>query len=237
MSGDPIPPRIPPRTPTKAQPPAAPRAQTMPASTPMPQPGAPQEQISAKAATYYRMTRYVMVVLLIGMGGWFAYDGFIAWPAENQKIKELNKELEMAKKEGNTKKFEEVNANKLTHATVHSDSDIFLQKLLTVGCPALALFMLAWTLYQSRGEYRLSGETLSVPGHPPIKLGEITEIDKALWDRKGIAYVTYTTADGQSGRLRLDDFIYERNGTDEIFKRVEAYVTGESAEHSPGLAT
>src|SRR5258706_11992212 len=161
MSGNPLPPRIPPRVPPKAQPTAS-RAEAAPAapkaaatqSTPshLPQAAIPQEQVSAKAATYYRMTRYVMVVLLVAMGGWFAYDGFIGWPAENQKIKELNKELEMAKKEGNTKKFEEVNANKLTHATVHSDSDIFLQKLLTVGCPALALFMLAWTLYQSRGE-------------------------------------------------------------------------------------
>jgi hypothetical protein len=196
----------------------------------IPQPAIPQEQVSAKAAMYYRMTRYVMVVLLVAMGGWFAYDGFIGWPAENRQIQELNDKMEAAKRIGDAKTAEELNANKLTHTKMHSDTDILIQKLLAFGLPALAFFILFWALYHSRGEYRLSGETLSVPGHPPVQLGEITEIDKGLWDRKGIAYISYTTAAGQSGRMRLDDFIYERDGTDVIFDRVQAYVTGEPAQ-------
>ena len=200
----------------------------------MPQPGVVREQVSATAATYYRMTRYIMVVLLLAMGGWFGYDGFVGWPTENQQIVKLNADMEAAKKEGDLKKFEEINANKLAHATLHSETDIVIQKLLAFGLPALALFMFGWMRYQSRGEYRLSGETLTVPGHPPVQLSEITEIDKGLWDRKGIAYITYATAAGQSGRLRLDDFIYERDGTDEIFKRIENYVVGEPAKSPDG---
>ena len=50
-------------------------------STPPP----PREEIIAKGALYYRMTRILMVVMFVGMGSWFAYDGWIGWPEENRK--------------------------------------------------------------------------------------------------------------------------------------------------------
>ena len=45
-----------------------------------------------------------------------------------------------------------------------------------------------------------------------------------MWDRKGIAFVGYEGLDGRPGKLKLDDFIYEREPTDAIFKRIEDYV-------------
>src|SRR5947209_1590167 len=47
--------------------------------------------VVARGATYYRTTRYIMVVLLLAMGGWFGYDGFKGWPAENERINEVSK--------------------------------------------------------------------------------------------------------------------------------------------------
>jgi hypothetical protein len=78
------------------------------------------------------------------------------------------------------------------------------------------------TLHVSRGTYRLTGDTLEVPGHPPVRLGEITEIDSSKWDRKGIAYLRYQTAGRASGRMTLDDFVYEREPTDQIYDRAVA---------------
>jgi hypothetical protein len=58
-----------------------------------------------------------------------------------------------------------------------------------------------------------------------VPLDAITELDKRLWDRKGIAMVSYELpGGGGSGTLKLDDFIYEREPTDEIYKRIEDYV-------------
>ena len=57
--------------------------------------------------------------------------------------------------------------------------------------PVAGVAFLCWALYNSRGAYRLTGETLRVPGHPPIPLDRIEELDKDKWDKKGIAYVNY----------------------------------------------
>jgi hypothetical protein len=183
------------------------------------------DAIVAPPATYYRMTRYVMVILLLGMGGWFGYDGFKGWPSENARIVELNAKLDDLKKTSKFEEYDKLNADPLHLKPLHTGSDIRLQKALAFGLPLLAGAMLAWALHNSRGEYRLAGNTLSVPGHPPIRFEDILEIDKALWDRKGIAYITYKKAGGK-GRARLDDFIYDRQPTDEIYKRLEAYASG-----------
>jgi hypothetical protein len=82
------------------------------------------------------------------------------------------------------------------------------------------VLLLAWSIHKSRGVYRLAGQTLSVPGHPDIQLDDITRIDKQKWDRKGIVYLYYTTQAGQSGVIVLDDFIYDRPPTDEIYSRI-----------------
>ena len=54
----------------------------------------------------------------------------------------------------------------------HSPNDIRLQKVLAYALPPLGIALLAWALYNSRGAYRLSAGTLSVPGHPPIALDD-----------------------------------------------------------------
>ena len=232
MSQNPVPPRMPPKSPTTSKPVA--RAvggiadvngtSLADASSPV----AGDTVIVAKAATYYRTTRYIMVVLLIGMGGWFGYDGFKGWPSENPKIDEVNGQLAAAQKAGNKELVEKLDANPLARKAKHSDMDILFQKLLAFVLPTAGLCMLGWALYNSRGEYRLSNGSLSVPGHPAVPLDSIYEIDKQLWDRKGIAYVAYTTAKGKA-RLRLDDFIYDREPTDQIYEQLAAQVSGRQA--------
>jgi len=77
----------------------------------------------------------------------------------------------------------------------------------------MAVLVLFWTRYHSRGQYRLDGDVLYVPGHPPVPLGTIGKIDKRRWDRKGIAYIHYELTGGRIGCLRLDDFVYQREPT------------------------
>jgi hypothetical protein len=79
-----------------------------------------------------------------------------------------------------------------------------------------------------------------VPGHPPIPLDKIQSVNRESWDRKGIAVMEYdlTTAPmrasktsgpvsyegvtpGVRGIFKLDDFVYEREPTDVIFKAIE----------------
>lgn len=187
------------------------------ASTP---PDVPDE-IIARAGRYYRWTRYIISVgLLIGWGSLAVKDGFFVWPAELEKAKKLEESG--------------------SHAEVkpHSETDIRFQQVLGLTMPPLGLALLIWTLYNSRGQYRLSGHTLYVPGHPPVPLESIVKLDETLWAKKGIAWIEYALPAGEgpadpaleSRELKLDDFVYERAPTDAIVERIKQIIAPELGE-------
>lgn len=164
-------------------------------------------EVIAKPSKEYRVKRYLMVLILAGSGLWFMYDGYIGWPAENAEI---------AKDPKSEKK-------------PHSATDLAIQRWLGLLVP-VGIGVLVFALYNSRGRYVLRDQILNVPGHPPVPLDAIRSIDKTDWERKGIAYINYELPNGTAGRLRLDDFIYDRKPTDEIFKRIEEFTGTAEAE-------
>jgi hypothetical protein len=176
--------------------------------------------IVARAGQYYRNTRYIMCALLIGAGLWFAYDGWIGWPEHNRKVGEVKRRIEDAERSKDDAAAVAARTELGKLSKEKSNSDILLQKILACALPPVGIVLLVWALYNSRGAYRLSGRTLQVPGHPPITIDQITRIDKRLWDRKGIAYLDYE-AGQMKGRIKLDDFVYDRPPTDMIYERIE----------------
>jgi hypothetical protein len=172
---------------------------------------ASQSEIIAPPSWYpYRVKWLLMGVIMIAAGAWFLYDGFVKWPEQNR----------VAQEKGYTE-------------LPHGGYDIPLQRTIGFALPPLGVFAMCWCLYHSRGQYRLAGDTLYVPGHPPVPLDAIQTIDKTKWDRKGIAYLAYELPGGKTGTLTLDDYIYERKPTDDILEKVEAHVappTDEGAE-------
>jgi hypothetical protein len=209
MSRNPVPPRVPPT----GEPTAAAKLPTAGGAAPVDS----GPVIVARPDFWYRAKRYVMVLALLGVGPWFGYDGWKGWPERNQQIAQRQKQLEHAQQVRDEKQIDELNHDPLTHEEPHSDLALEIQKVLAFALPIGGILFLIWTLRASRGTYRLTGDTLDVPGHPPVRLSEITEIDSSKWDRKGIAYLRYRTASGASGKLTLDDFIYEREPTDQIY--------------------
>jgi hypothetical protein len=189
----------------------------------------PGEPVIARAGQYYRNTRYLMAVVLLGMGLYFGYDGWFGWPNSNAGYDQLERQKVEARRRGDTLTEQKLLQEQAKFKR-HSDTDIYFQKVLFCVLPPLAVLLLIYWLYSSRGEYRAEGTALEIPGHPTVPFENITEIDRRLWDRKGIAYISYDLGNGRQGRFKLDDFVYERWATDEIFKRVEEYVTPPAAE-------
>jgi hypothetical protein len=182
----------------------------------LPSGGGADEPIVARAGRYYRNTRYVVSLGLVLVGAWFAYDGWVRYPQERAMHQQNPKT-----------------------GVPHTDTDIRLQKTLGSLLPPAGLLFLGWTLYRSRGAYRLQRDVLSVPGHPDVPLDAIRAMDKSKWDRKGIAYVEYDLSPGApgaggapaaldyrspGGRITLDDFVYDRPPTDAIVGRIEAHL-------------
>jgi hypothetical protein len=191
------------------------------------------EVVVARAGSYYRNTRYLMALMCVGGAIWFGLDGWKNWPESNRKLHEAHANLLAAQEAHDTDKIRTYSEEEKQYKQ-HSDHDIWLQKVLACALPPVGVLLLAWSLYKSRGQYRLAGTTLSVPGHPEIRLDDITKIDKQKWDRKGIVYLHYTTEQGRSGVITLDDFLYDRPPTDEIFKRVEEYLLPAAGQPQQG---
>jgi hypothetical protein len=196
----------------------------------------PAGPLVARASTEYRLKRLAIVVMLVGMGAWFAYDGWYNWPRENQRIAQLKSDIEAARK-ANDEPLHRKLTVEVNSLTAHTDLSLNLQKVLAVSLPPLGLFVLGWALYYSRGAYRLQDNQLSVPGHPPIPLDAIRSIDRTDWDRKGIAWINYELPNGITRSACLDDFIYQRKPTDDIFKQIETYTgTGETPQSETASA-
>jgi hypothetical protein len=162
----------------------------------------PQLPIIARADSLYRWKRYILVAVMFFYGLYSVYDGFYHYPHDNALARARGFDL-----------------------MPHPGLDIPLNKTLGVLLPPLSIALLAWSLHSSRGQLRFDGTVMSVPGHPPIPLNALRKLDRSKWDRKGIAVFDYqlpgtTTA----GRFKLDDFVYQRKPTDQIFAALEAAI-------------
>lgn len=183
--------------------------------------------IIAGPGTYFRRARWIMVILMLCIGGWLLYDGLIGYPKGNREY------IEKARAANNKDDFD--STGKFVGKLPHGDTDIRLQFILGIPLFPAALFFLWYFHHQSRGTYTLEGDQLSIPGHPPFHFADITKLDKKLWDRKGIAFLEYKTAAGQTGRARLDDFVYDRKPTDIIFYRAVLTRFYSAPENQPAL--
>ena len=191
--------------------------------------------IVARAGSYYRRTRYIMFVVLFGFGVYAIYDGFKGYPTHNRKFDEISRKIDQAANETEAAAAKE---ELRKHGDKQSDFNVLFNKIVGLALPPLAILMLVWVLYRSRGEIRLENETLHVPGHPPVPFAAVTAVDTRLWDRKGIAYVEYTLPEGARGKFTLDDFIYDRPPIDAIYDALTAYIKGvESSETASAEGT
>lgn len=164
-------------------------------------PASPSGDIVARAGTYYRVTRYIMVVVLFVYGLMSIYDGFYRYPKENKE--DTNKGLENVR---------------------HPGLDVPFNRTFGVALPPLSIVLLIYVLRRSRGEIRFDGKAIYAPGHPPVPLENIVSVDQRLWDRKGIAYVDYDLG-SEKGRITLDDFIYQRPPIDAMHKAITEFIS------------
>lgn len=179
------------------------------------------EPIIARAGTYYRNARYLMFLIVVAFGCWFLYDGFVRYPKQNAEYDALSKQVENMERSPNRDEAEFLRLTlKRNNATVHKPFDILLQKMLGFALPPVGMGLLIFWLHRSRGEIRMENAVLTAPGSVPIPIKTIDEMDKTLWERKGIVTV-YFTIEGVSGTLKLDDFVYQATPIRQIVKLID----------------
>src|SRR3954470_9528733 len=98
----------------------------------------PNQPVVAGPGQYYRNTRYLMALILVGMGLWFGYDGFKNWPIENRKYDALEK-LKIEARRRRDLVHEQQFIQQQTMYKKHSETGILLQKILCFVLPPLGI--------------------------------------------------------------------------------------------------
>lgn len=172
----------------------------------------PSGDIVARVDFQYRWRSWAFAILMLAIGLWCLHDGFVVWPRENAAWEQMGNRVDRPPR------------------PPHDPPGVLFNQFAGILCTAISVPFLIWREYRSRGEYRLSGRTLHVPGQPPVSFDEIQGLDLVRWDRKGIA-VLECQSSGITRRIALYDMIYERGPTDQIVERIEAHLAAmDSAE-------
>lgn len=172
--------------------------------------------VHARISKEWRRRMIMMALMLNGSGLWFIYDGYVAWPAEEQRYQQLVTLTAgtLAADEKPTDKNPEVVRAWKAHAAANdlpeklpkhrSEGDLSGQRIIGNIFMAFGLTFVAWVLLQHRKSVRADGDLVTGADGETVHLDSIIEMDRRKWANKGIAYAIYEK-DGQRRRLCLDD--------------------------------
>ncbi|QNN21961.1 hypothetical protein HED60_06645 [Planctomycetales bacterium ZRK34] len=185
----------------------------------------------------------IMAGFCLGFGALCIYDGLIAYPNHNQKVAAFaHYQPDAAEKLFDISgqpagwSFDETKLDYTGHADFpafadamgwsdenpgppKSDTDITTQWIMLVICALIGASALIW-VFLHKGTKLIADENGFIASDGTrIGYAEITDINKAKWDSKGIAVVHYKTPEGADATAKIDDWVY-RDG-DLVLEQVE----------------
>ena len=205
-------------------------------------------QVHAPISKEWRKRMIFMGFMIWGSALWFAYDGYIAWPAEEERYQTLVTLTADIVAEGDkiTEKNPAIEQAWKTYATQNdlkpkvpkhrSAGDLAGQRGIAGFGIVIGVIFTAWFFLQHRKSIRADGEIITGAGGEKISFESIVDIDRRKWAQKGIAYAVYEK-NGKKRRLCLDDhkFIGAEAIILEAEKRIKART--EAASDSAPEAT
>lgn len=177
-------------------------------------PASASGDVIARVDFQYRWRSWAFALLMLMVGLWSLNDGFVVYPRDNAAWERMAGSVDRPPK------------------PPHDQAGVLFNRFAGVLCTAISIPFLVWRERRSRGEYRLAGNTLHVPGHEPVTLDQIRGLDLVRWDRKGIAVVEYELPTGPKQTLKLCDMLYQREPTDQIVERIEAHLNALDAKQA-----
>lgn len=201
--------------------------------------------VHARISKEWRRRMTMMAIMLNGSALWFCYDGFIAWPAEAQRYRQLEAVTANIVAEGDkpTDKDPAVTRAWANYAKAHdlnpkvpknrTPGDLSGQRIIGGILLAFGLGFVGWMALQHRKSVRADGDMITGADGETVHLDSIVEMDRRKWNNKGIAYAIYE-ANGKRRRLCLDD--HKFIGCEEIIleaeRRIAARATAAPQTHA-----
>ena len=174
--------------------------------------------------------------LVIGLGtfaygAWASWDAFVAGPqrlAMAEVWEPILLDSSLTEEQRDKAWIEEATKNdwskkrpKEEFNVKDSKEFIWFNYGLMGVCWLIALPCLFWCLRTKGSWIEATGDGLRNSAGQQLTLDQITKVDKAKWDKKGIAHVHYTNAEAAASIFVIDDLKYERVAADEIMAWVE----------------
>lgn len=169
----------------------------------------------------YRWRLVILATIALALGGWFIYDGTVGYP---QKQRAAQAWLHIKQKYGQNWPAHWAKIRRKHHWPVQpavvTDWDIRTQFIYAAACLIFGLFAAMGFVRVSRRWIETDEIGLHTNRGLHVPWENIELLDKARWDKKGIAIVHYQQ-NGKSGRLTLDDWKYDAAATTAIVAQVE----------------
>jgi hypothetical protein len=176
-------------------------------------------------------------LLLIALGALFyaalcVYDARIKYPDQiraNERIEELKAEHPIDWKDRWPEVAKENGWDGTKEPKDRSQGDIATQWWQFAVVFPIGMYCLISVLIWSRRSIGIDETKFYAYGGVEVPFEEITRIDAARWDNKGIARVYYNAGEVEKSVI-IDDFKFERQPTNEIFKRLKEEVGEDKIE-------
>lgn len=196
-------------------------------------------QVHARISTEWRRRMIFMALMIWGSALWFAYDGYIAWPAEEKRYQQLvvltadivDEDHKPTKKDPEVvrawQRYAEQNDLKTKVPKNRTAGDLAGQRGIA-GVMALGgTLFLIWFGLQHRRSVRVEGEIITGASGETVNFDQIVDVDRHKWENKGIAYAIYEQ-NGKRRRLCLDD--HKFIGCEAIILEAERRLKDQSTE-------
>jgi len=187
---------------------------------------------------------YILKFVLIGLsalafGLWNLKDATITYPAQRPHADAYlamqgppNENGDYMISDGDLQEawtaYAEPRGLPITKPDMHDHLDFLIKSNYFIGgvFSLLGLWCLGLGLPTIGKWIELKDGTVSTKGGTGIALKDITAIDKTRWEKKGIAKVSATDANGKLQTVTIDDLKFDREPTDQIMAEIER-VAGE----------
>lgn len=199
---------------------------------------------TAHIARGYLARLGLIAFALIAFAGWGAYDGFVYYPkliernnAYQQIVQDHPQDFQQE-----WKQYAAEQGWPTDKPADKEESDLWFQYgIMIVALPIGVYFLVAFIRSQKRW-VESTPESLRTHNGREARWDQIKNIDKTRWKSKGIAVVEYES-EGQTKRITLDDWKFQREPTAAILAEVEAHTglggeqeSADAAGHGAGEA-
>ncbi len=181
--------------------------------------------VTALISKDWKRRMWLMMAAAAGLGGWFLFDGLIAYPRHNQWASVY---FELAAVHGkDTPELAEAwrktsagrNRPEDTPKKEYTSDEIQTQIILGALAWAAALAVFIHYRRSLPRLTRLEDGRIFLPDGREIPVSSVRAMSKRRWESKGIADFAYEPSPGRRGKFLIDDYKYA--GADQIVAEIE----------------